>query len=185
MTANAHPGPGPAFTPTRLVTKANTVAIARAVLAFVVVGMLYAGRHLYLGAFVLTLIAIWMDAVDGWVARRYGEDSRLGAVIDILTDRIVEMTYWIAFERGLTAFGSTSMQKSAIGRLLVSSRASRAAYGAAKVGAFSLMILAFAPQLSSTMSSVTFVAAVVCVYATVVLCVIRGLPVLLEGRRLI
>ena len=92
---------------------------------------------LYLLAVGMTITALLMDGLDGWVARRYGEVSRIGAVIDILTDRIVELTYWIAFaalgwipawipivvavrgllvdgaralafERGLTAFGPTT-----------------------------------------------------------------------------
>lgn len=201
-------------TPVALATRANAVAITRALLAFLVVAILYTSRELYVGAFVLTVVAIWMDGLDGWVARRFGEVSRVGAAIDILTDRIVEMTYWIAFatlgwipiwvpivvvvrgllvdgaraiafEQGYTAFGSTSMMRSKLGSLLVSSRASRLAYGVAKAVAFSLMILAFASGLPAGMREVLLAVAIAAVYASVVLCVVRGVPVLIEVRRLL
>lgn len=200
--------------PFTLATKANAVALTRALLAFGVVGILYYGAELYVGAFVLTLVAIWMDALDGWVARRFGEDSRIGAVIDILTDRIVEMTYWIAFaalgwipvwvplvvaargllvdgaralafEQGMTAFGSTTMMRSRLGRLLVSSRASRNAYGLAKAAAFSLLILASAAGIAPSVQAVLVVAGYASVYLAVALCLLRGIPVLLEARRML
>ena len=195
-------------------TRANAVAITRATLAFLVVVLLHTSRELYVGAFVLTLVAIWMDGLDGWVARRFGEVSRVGAAIDILTDRIVEMTYWIAFatlgwipiwvpivvvvrgllvdgaraiafEQGYTAFGSTSMMRSRLGQLLVSSRASRLAYGAAKAVAFSLMILAYASGLPAGIQGVSFAIALAGVYTAVALCIVRGVPVLIEVRRLL
>lgn len=200
--------------PTPLATRANAVAITRASLAFLVVVLLYTSRELYLGAFVLTLVAIWMDGLDGWVARRFGEVSRIGAAIDILTDRIVEMTYWIAFatlgwipiwvpivvvvrgllvdgaravafEQGYTAFGTTSMMRSSLGRLLVSSRASRLAYGLAKALAFSLMILAFANGIPASAQTVLLGVALASVYTAVALCIVRGVPVLIEVRRLL
>ena len=204
----------PAPAPATLATRANLVTAARTVLAFVVVALLYGSRELYLGAFVLTLVAIWMDAADGWVARRFGEESRLGAVIDILFDRVVEMIYWIAFaalgwlpvwvpmlvvvrgllvdgvralafERGFTAFGQTTMMRSRIGRFLVSSRASRSLYGISKALAFSLMILAFAAGIPAAVQPYLHSAALASVYLSVFLCLARGVPVLVEARRLV
>ena len=195
-------------------TRANLVAISRAVLAFIAVVILFHHLDLYLLAAVLTIVSILMDGLDGWVARRYGEVSRIGAVIDILTDRVVELTYWIAFavlgwipawipivvavrgllvdgaravafERGLTAFGPTTMMRSKIGNFLVASRESRSAYGIAKAAAFTLMIVADAPTLPSPAEPVVRTIALICVYASVLLCVLRGIPVLLEARRLV
>lgn len=190
-------------------------------LAFIVVGLLYCGRDLYIGAFVLTLVVMWIDALDGRVAWRFGETSRCGAVVDILADRIVEVTYWIvevtywiafaalgwipvwvpllvvvrgqlvdgvralAFERGYTAFGETTMMSSALGRLLVSSRASRNLHGVAKALAFSLPILAsvagIAPELRAVLEPVAHLS----FYVAVALCVMRGVPVLIEARKLL
>jgi CDP-diacylglycerol--glycerol-3-phosphate 3-phosphatidyltransferase len=200
--------------PVSLATRANAVAATRAALAFGVVVVLYHAKSLYVAAFAVTLVAVWMDALDGWVARRYGEVSRIGAAIDILTDRIVEMTFWIAFaalgwipvwvplvvaargllvdgarglaqEQGLTAFGSTTMMSSRLGRLLVASRASRNLYGFAKAAAFSLLILAAAEGLPAELRAVLSAVALGCVYLSVVLCVVRGAPVLLEARRFV
>jgi hypothetical protein len=50
--------------------------------------------------------------------------------------------------------------------------------------AFSLMILAYAPQLPEVVASVVLAVALVSVYAAVALCILRGIPVLLEARRL-
>jgi phosphatidylglycerophosphate synthase len=197
-----------------MLTWANLVAISRATLAFIAVAILFHHPGLYLVACAITIVAILMDGLDGWVARRYGEVSRIGAVIDILTDRIVELTYWIAFatlgwipvwipiliavrgllvdgaralafERGLTAFGPTTMMRSRIGTFLVASRESRSAYGIAKAAAFALMILAYAPALPGAARPIVLAIALTCVYASVVLCVLRGIPVLLEARRLV
>jgi CDP-diacylglycerol--glycerol-3-phosphate 3-phosphatidyltransferase len=192
---------------------ANLITVLRTLLAFLAVAMLRWHKwEIYVGAALLTLLLIWMDAWDGWVARRRNEASKVGAVFDILGDRVVEMTYWIAFasfgwipvwvavlvsargilvdgfralafERGLTAFGATSMMRSKIGALLVSSRLSRGAYGLGKAAAFTLVILAFAPGWRPSLQTTLVWLAYACVYATVALCVVRGVPVLLEARR--
>jgi CDP-diacylglycerol---glycerol-3-phosphate 3-phosphatidyltransferase len=195
-------------------TRANLVAISRATLAFIAVSILFHRPALYLVACLMTIAAILMDGLDGWVARRYGEVSRIGAVIDILTDRIVELTYWIAFaalrwipvwvpilvavrgllvdgaralafERGLTAFGPTTMMRSKIGTFLVASRESRSAYGIAKACAFSLMILAYWPAAPETARPIVLAVGLISVYASVILCILRGIPVLLDARRLV
>jgi CDP-diacylglycerol--glycerol-3-phosphate 3-phosphatidyltransferase len=195
-------------------TRANLVAITRAMFAFLAVAILFHRSDLYLLAALLTIVSILMDGLDGWVARQYGEVSRIGAVIDILTDRIVELTYWIAFavlgwipawvpivvavrgllvdgaravafERGLTAFGPTTMMRSRIGNFLVASRESRSAYGIAKAAAFTLIIVAHASDLPPAAEPVVLTVGLVCVYISVVLCVLRGIPVLLEARRLV
>ncbi|HET6232558.1 MAG TPA: CDP-alcohol phosphatidyltransferase family protein [Longimicrobiaceae bacterium] len=206
----AKPQPAGRF---RLRTWANAVALTRGLLAFAVVAMLYAGRELYVAACAITLVAIWMDALDGWVARRLGEVSKFGAVLDILTDRIVEMTYWIAFaalgwipvwmplivaargflvdgarslafEQGQTAFGDTTMMTSPLGRFIVASRASRNLYGFAKAAAFALLILAYASQIPPNARTYIRIAGEVSAYLAIILCVVRALPVLAEGAKL-
>ncbi len=192
---------------------ANLITLARTLLAFGVVAMLHVRRwEVYVAAAALTLLLIWMDAWDGWVARKLKESSKLGAVIDILGDRVVEMTYWIVFaafgwvpvwvavliaargivvdgvralalERGFTAFGSTSLMKSRVGAFLVASRSSRAAYGVGKALAFTLVILAAAPGWVAHRGALLTALAYTAVYATVALCVVRGLPVLVEARQ--
>lgn len=192
---------------------ANLISLIRVLLSFGVVALLFIpSQGVYLMAFVLTIVVIWMDGLDGYVARKFNESSKMGAVIDILGDRVVEMVYWIAFlafdwvplwvplvvvvrgivvdgfraialEQGLTAFGSTTMMQSKIGVMLVSSRASRWLYAAFKAIAFSLMILLFTPGLSEPLQQTLYPITYVCVYVTVFFCVVRGLPVLVEARR--
>ena len=191
---------------------ANLITLGRTLLAFVVVGMLhFRTTGVYLTAAALTVLVIAMDALDGYVARRYNESSKFGALADILGDRVVEMTYWIIFavfgwipawvaiviaargivvdglralalERGFTAFG---MMRTRIGRLLVSSRWSRAIYGTAKAVAFPMMILLFTPGLLTLFGAGLRTVAYVSAYVTVLFCLIRGTPVLVEARRLV
>ncbi len=114
---------------------ANFITIFRIFLVFIAVYLLFGhSTSEYIWALILTIIAFAFDGVDGYVARKFNESSKLGAVLDIMSDRIVENTYWIVFavlgwlpvifplvaltrgivvdslrsvamERGLTAFG--------------------------------------------------------------------------------
>jgi hypothetical protein len=47
------------------------------------------------------------------------------------------------------------------------------------------MIVAYASALPPTAQPVVLTVALVCVYISVALCVLRGIPVLLEARRLV
>ena len=192
---------------------ANFISILRVLLAFVVIALLTCvPKELgtYWLAFALTAMVMWMDGLDGYVARKFNLVSDFGAMLDILSDRIVELTYWIAFavwlwvplwipilvmtrgiavdglravakEKGFTAFGSNTMMQSPLGVLLVSSRFSRWTYAVTKALAFALLILAHAPNADSNLLGV----AMTCTYVAVGFCVVRGLPVLLEARRFI
>jgi CDP-diacylglycerol--glycerol-3-phosphate 3-phosphatidyltransferase len=211
---------------------ANLITVGRVGLVFVAVALLYQRTlPAALIAFVLVLAAILMDALDGLLARRTHTDTPFGAVIDILGDRIVENTLWIVFAhlrlipvwvpvvvvargfvtdtfrsialtQGETPFGEKTMIKSRLGRLLVTSRASRAIYAGAKVAAFCLVILHFADlqrlQASGSVASIWVLnrplfgkvsfggealerASLALVYLTVALCLIRAIPVVQDG----
>lgn len=191
---------------------ANWISLIRVLLGFAVFAILaLPSPGAYVFAFVLTLIVIWMDGLDGYVARKFNEASKFGSVFDILCDRAVELTYWIGFcafgwvplwmplmvmargvfvdgfraialEQGHTAFGENSMMKSNLGVFLVSSRFSRFSYAILKALAFSVTILAFMPGGFSARAWVMPLAWL-SLYGTVIFCVIRGLPVLIEARR--
>src|SRR5574344_472532 len=154
---------------------ANLISSLRVLLVFITVYLLYMNTVTgFIWAFVLTSIAFILDGVDGYVARKLHEESKLGSVIDIIGDRIVENTYWVAFaifgwlpiafplialtrgfitdglrsiamEQGLTAFGKDSMQESKLGYFICSSRFSRITYAVAKLAAFIFLILANIP----------------------------------------
>jgi len=77
---------------------ANIVSISRIFVAFAAIGLLFVHTTpAYIIATVLTIIAFAMDGVDGYIARKYNQSSEFGSVLDIIGDRIVEASYWIAF----------------------------------------------------------------------------------------
>ena len=198
---------------------ANTITLLRVGLAFLVVGVFSAGVFpLNLAMLALTVIVIMLDWLDGLIARRLGEESRFGALFDIAGDRIVENVFWIyfsavqlipfwvpmvvisrgilsdlaramAFARGKTPFGQTTMMRSGWARLLVASRFSRGLYAAMKLVAFvclgALLVLRSSPPELGLPSAEgwTRAATLIIVYAVVALCVIRGVPVIWGGRR--
>ncbi len=153
---------------------ANLVTLARVILLFATVALMYYDDYrASLAAALLTVVVIFGDAVDGWVARHWGRPTDFGSVFDIAGDRIVENVYFVvfahlglvpiwmpllliarsflidalrgmSFQQGHTAFGPKTMMVSRVGRWLASSRASRALYGAAKAATFALLALALA-----------------------------------------
>lgn len=163
-------------------------------------------------AFWATIVVIWLDGLDGYVARKLGESSAFGALWDILCDRVVEQVYWIAFavlgwvpvwmalvvvvrgvlvdglrsvamEHGHTAFGSNSMMQHPVGIALVSSRASRWLYAVSKALAFCLVILCHTPGAPAFLMAWLPSVTTLLLWVTVFFCVIRGVPVLIEARR--
>jgi phosphatidylglycerophosphate synthase len=152
-----------------------------------------------------------MDALDGIVARHLGVASELGGVLDITADRIVEHVLWITFAvmgqvelwvplvvmtrsflvdtvrslalaHGREAFGSASMSRSALTRFLTSSRATRNAYGGTKLAAFVLLGLRVVAERAGVPTDALDVAAGASVLAAVGLCLLRGVPVLVDAR---
>ncbi len=192
---------------------ANLITLFRLMLVFVVISLF--GYHLYLDILLVALIGLilLLDAVDGYVARKLNQTSALGALLDIVGDRIVECVFWVyfavvglvpfwipviviargfftdglrsaAFAQGKTAFGENTMMTSRWTRALTSSRASRSIYGIAKAVAFVYLggVIAFEnsgiyPELVVGLKLVGVILSVI----AVAMCVIRGLPVLVDG----
>ena len=83
----------------------NLITLVRVVLVFLAVSLYGRGFASAVAAVALTVVIIWMDALDGWVARRTGQTSDMGALVDITGDRIVENVFWIYFACvGLVSF---------------------------------------------------------------------------------
>src|SRR5712692_6783670 len=143
----------------------NQITALRVLMAFAAVALFGHGIWADLAALALTVLAIALDAVDGYLARRKNLATPLGAQLDILGDRVVENVYftyfavcgqvslWVpllffvrgtltdflrslAARRGKLAFGKNSMLESRWAQALVGSRASRAAYAALKCACF-------------------------------------------------
>jgi CDP-diacylglycerol--glycerol-3-phosphate 3-phosphatidyltransferase len=97
-----------------------------------------------------------------------------------------------ALAQGMTAFGKKTMMKSWLGNFLVDSRFMRGLYGVVKVFVFPALLLQtfikpllvrlnFLNSVSLIPLYVQIVSALVIV--TVVLCLVRGVPVVVESRR--
>jgi CDP-diacylglycerol---glycerol-3-phosphate 3-phosphatidyltransferase len=146
----------------------NQVTLARVAAAFAAVALFTAGqdaRVADLAAVLLTIAAIALDGVDGYLARTRGLATPLGAQLDILGDRVVEnlfftcfavaglVSLWVPvvffvrgaltdFLRGLaarigrTGFAADSMLETGWGQSLVASRLSRGAYATLKCVCF-------------------------------------------------
>ncbi|MBN1885050.1 MAG: CDP-alcohol phosphatidyltransferase family protein [Candidatus Krumholzibacteriota bacterium] len=200
---------------------ANIITLARILFVFVAVFLYGTDVRGQIAAFLLTLLVIWMDALDGWVARRRGTSSDLGALLDITGDRIVEMVFWVyfavtgmislwiplvviargfltdsmrslAFAEGQTAFGEKTMMRSPLTRLLVASRFSRGLYGAAKAVIFCWLgglialrgaITRYAFAVPRDLLAGLELAGRILAWVVLVMCLLRGLPVLWDGRR--
>ena len=193
---------------------ANFITILRTIFAILLVAVLimfHNSDKVLMGAFLMTIIIIWMDGLDGYFARKFNESSKFGAVLDILGDRVVENVYWITFcaigwlpvwvplvvvcrgiivdglrsvalEQGYTAFGSSTMMQSKVGKFIVASNFCRFSYAIFKAIAFALLILAHMQAEYAGKDLVTSVA-YISTYIAVFFCVLRGIPVVIESKR--
>lgn len=191
---------------------ANFISIFRIFVMFIAVYLIYTqvgNTNAYVWALILTIIAFSLDGVDGWIARKFNEVSKFGALLDIMGDRIVENTYWVLFavmgwlnilfplialtrgfitdtirsaamEKGLTPFG---MQTNPICKWITGSKFMRISYAVAKVLAFILIVAAKIPNIAHAelLWAVAYWTAVV----AIVFCIVRGLPVVIEAKRVI
>jgi CDP-diacylglycerol--glycerol-3-phosphate 3-phosphatidyltransferase len=81
---------------------ANAITAARVVLVFIVIAVWNRDDVMQSGWLDVAMVpllawAIYLDALDGWVARKRHEESKAGALFDIAGDRIVELTLWVFF----------------------------------------------------------------------------------------
>jgi len=194
---------------------ANIVSIARIFVAYGAIALLF--NHTmwaYVLAFFLTAIAFAMDGLDGYIARKFNQSSKWGSVLDILGDRIVEVSYWIVFavlgwiniafplicvarafttdgirsvalSKGYTAFGETSMQSSKLGKFICASRFMRISYAVAKVAAFMLLIVVNTPGIE-IWNGLPLLNTITMTLAwiAIIFCVVRAIPVVVESPKL-
>lgn len=197
---------------------ANLITFFRLGLLFAIFLIMdYAGFQGHVWAIFLTILLISLDAVDGVVARWLNEASELGGIFDIVADRIVENCFWIYFaaqgvisvwipfivltrglltddirsialSKGMTAFGAKTLQRSVLGKAIVSSRLSRGLYGLSKALAFlslisieglsmpgSEFLIGRSSHHIITSSGYTII------YITVGVCILRGIPVFMDS----
>lgn len=71
----------------KLLNVPNQLTIARIVLSIVVFSLL--GMELYLAGMAVFIIAAGTDWIDGWWARKYGQVTQLGRILDPFADKII------------------------------------------------------------------------------------------------
>jgi phosphatidylglycerophosphate synthase len=148
---------------------ANWITLARFPLLLLNILALYFGSPTVrvMGAGLLFL-GLMLDTLDGIVARRTGQASLLGSVLDIAADRAYELVLWVCFAHlgmipvaiPLVIIGRTvltdalrsigvgqgtapfAQQRTALGRFLVGSAWMRVGYSASKVVSFCGLALA-------------------------------------------
>lgn len=188
---------------------ANLITLSRFPLLFLYLALMYFGGETALLWNVPFIILIfYLDTLDGWVARKRDETSLIGSVFDIATDRTLEYVLWVVYAhlglipvlvpiivliRGtlVDAVRSIGMKKgvsafeqiqSPVNRFLVRSRFMRGLYGTVKAAAAALLTLSYALlSMGSEWSSLSYQIALVFTWISVFVCVIRGVPVLIEG----
>lgn len=194
---------------------ANIVSVTRIFVAYAAIACLYVQTTwAYIIALVLTIIAFAMDGLDGYLARKLNQSSEWGSVLDILGDRIVEVSYWIVFavmgwlniifplicvarafttdgirsvalSKGMTAFGDKTMQSTSWGKFICASRFMRISYAVAKVLAFLLLITVNTPGMELwNGTAILHIITMVFAWAAIIFCVVRAIPVVVESPKL-
>lgn len=194
---------------------ANIISIGRVFVAYAAIALLYVKTTwAYILAFVLTIIAFALDGLDGYVARKLNQSSEWGSVLDILGDRIVEISYWtvfavlgwiniifplvcvarafttdgirsVALSKGFTAFGEKSMQSTSWGKFICASKFMRISYAVAKVLAFMLLIVVNTPGMELWDGTPALhIVTMIFAWAAIIFCVVRAIPVVAESGKL-
>ncbi len=195
-------------------TTANKITISRVPLLLLVAALVYYPGPKWL-AFVnglLIIALVLLDWFDGFYARTNGQVTRLGGILDIAVDRVVENTLWLVFackgevafwipvifiirsflvdgvrgfalSKGKTAFG---MMASPWGKFLVAGRFMRGLYGFAKAAAFVALAIRPTEGVFGLIPepAAGFITSFL-VYLAPVLCIARGIPVIMESRDLL
>lgn len=192
---------------------ANWITISRFPLLLITVLILYFGSPgIRLAGVVLLFVGLMLDTVDGMVARRTGQTSLFGSVLDIAADRTYELVLWVCFAdlemipvaipliiiarttltdalRSIGVGQGTApfaQHRTALGRFLVGSTWMRTGYSVSKVLTFCGLALAQAlagfPDLSGAVPTMLAVLRVLA-WVAVAFCVFRGLPVIIHSLR--
>jgi phosphatidylglycerophosphate synthase len=165
---------------------ANALTLSRFPILLIYLLMLYFGNHIVqLLSVPLLFLALMIDSVDGIVARRTGQASLTGSVLDIVADRVYELVLWVSFAdlnvipvlipiivitrtTWTDAIRSIGVQKgeapfdqikSNLGKFIVGSPWMRSIYGISKIVSFCGLALGIAlgafPEGSSAFDSST------------------------------
>ena len=192
---------------------ANAITLSRFPLLFLYIGLLYTKNPTIIFWCVPFVVFItMMDMFDGIIARKFGEVSLLGSTLDIAVDRAFEIILWVVYanltlvpviipiivitrgtltdairavgmSKGLAAFDQVKHPTS---RFLVSSRIMRNFYGVIKGIAFASVTIAWGLIcLDHPLAKVAHMISLIIAWFTIIITILRGLPVILEGFNLL
>jgi CDP-diacylglycerol--glycerol-3-phosphate 3-phosphatidyltransferase len=195
---------------------ANLITLSRLPLLLVLILMLYLGSAtVRLLAVPVFFTVLMLDTFDGFIARRRGEASLLGSVLDIAADRVLELLLWVVFSdlglisvavplivitRGVLVDGVRSVGAgrgerpldqvhSGLGSFLVRSSWMRSGYGVSKGLAFGFLTLTWGLQglsgPAAGSAGTIHLVATIFTWIAVAFCLLRGLPVLIAAPELL
>lgn len=186
----------------------NWITISRFPLLLINVLIFYRGSApVRLAAVGLLFAGLMLDTVDGVVARKTGQTSLFGSVLDIAADRTYELVLWSCFaDLGMIplaiplivivratltdAFRSIGVGQgtapfaqhhTSLGRFLVGSPVMRIGYSVTKTTTFCGLAVAQALPAGSVPSLIA--ALQVTAWMAVIFCGLRGVPVVAHGVR--
>jgi len=182
-----------------LVSPANIVTFSRIIIIILLAFAIQINNFwVRLACFIMIPVIFYMDCLDGILARRFHCASKLGSVLDVAGDRIVENVLWVllaylriipvwipvivlvrgfitdgfrsvALANGFTTF---SMMKSRLGWWFVASPLSRTSYAILKAVLFTIGIGLWSFNFGHIVWLAT--AFNILLYFTLALCLIRG-----------
>jgi cardiolipin synthase len=185
---------------------ANWITLSRFPLLLANVLALYLGSApVRLAGAGLLFVGLMLDTVDGMVARRTGQTSLAGSVLDIAADRTYELVLWVCFAdlglipvavplviiarttltdalRSIRVAGGEApfdQQRTPLGRFLVGSVWMRVGYSVSKVATF--CGLAVVQALGGGGPALEWLQGAA--WLAVALCVLRGVPVIADSLR--
>lgn len=190
---------------------ANIITLTRIALTFILIALFGKNRSIDIAAIATIPLIFGLDAVDGYIARKYKQTNALGAVLDIAADRIIENVFYIYFAthqivhvwmpiavltRGIITDtirsfalkdGNTpfEMNTRAWARAITGSRISRLVSGASKMCACFAMAVSLTLKTHQIHGQTLHTTTQILATLAVAICIIRGVPVLIEGRKYI
>jgi phosphatidylglycerophosphate synthase len=158
----------------------------------------------------LIALAFLTDGLDGLAARILKQETKYGALLDIIGDRVLETSLWLILaaqglvpsiigvifivrgtltdtirqqayaNSGVTPF---AMMSSSLGKLIVSSRASRLLYGVIKIFTFCFAIYVLISRVNQSASYVQLYSVLqFFAWASTIYNIVRALPVFAEAK---
>ena len=112
----------PTATPENWVNAPNIITISRLVLSVVLFALisLWKGESCGITAAILFAIAVFTDAVDGYLARKYNLITQLGRILDPFADKVIVLgTFIMLLERAPASGVNGAMVVIVLGRELL------------------------------------------------------------------